>query len=239
MPIYQIADLLVRYDPQYPMLNTRSEQYRTAETTDAAAWIGADAQTLENLHQIHPNLSLEECEYMQAGREFFTLLLSHDGMMLHASAVVVDGAAYLFSAPSGTGKSTHTALWLKKFGDGAFLLNDDKPALRILDGKVYAYGAPFSGKFDLSVNVRMPVQGIAFIERSETNRIVRKSGKDALYALLNQTVRPREVPLYTKLLQIIQTITEQIPIYTLYCNMDPQAADLSYEVMRKGNEDED
>ena len=234
MPTYRIADLLVRYEPEYPMLRARSEKYRAPQDPSAKE-IGKDKEAITVLHQNYPTLTLEECEYMQLGKEFFYLLLLHGGMMLHASAVVVDGAAYLFSAPSGTGKSTHTALWLKKFGEDAYLLNDDKPALRVFEDGIYAYGAPFSGKYDLSVNERVPVRGIAFIERSETNRIERKDSKEALYALLNQTVRPRELPLYTRLLQTVQKVTQEVPIYTLYCNMAPQAADLSYETMRKGN----
>ena len=239
MSLYRIADLLVQYEPQYAMLRGRSEKYRAESTDESAPCIDCDRQTLAEMCLAFPQLTVEECEYMQVGRAFFNLLLSHSGMMLHASAVVVGERAYLFSAPSGTGKSTHTALWLKKFGNRAYLLNDDKPALRIASDRVYAYGAPFSGKFDLSVNTRVPVEGIAVIERSETNHIERKNGRDALYALLNQTVRPVEVGLYTRLLQTVQTVIQTVPIYTLYCNMDPQAADVAYETMRKGNNHED
>ena len=74
----------------------------------------------------------------------------------------------------------------------------------------------------------------AFLERSEDNRIERMGGRDALYALLNQTVRPRAVPLYTRLLHVIQSVTQTVPIYRLHCNMDPRAAELSYETMKRG-----
>ena len=218
------------------MTRTRSEKYRIEDMVPSHA-LGMDRSLFEDTEKELPHLTQGECEYMQFGREFYSLLLLYDGMMLHASAVVVDEHAYLFSAPSGTGKSTHTALWLQKFGSDAYLLNDDKPALRVFPDGVYAYGTPFSGKYDLSVNVRVPLRGIAFIERSETNRMERMTGRDALYALLNQTIRPRNVQLYTNLLHVVQVITQTIPIYKLYCNMDPQAAELSYETMRKGIEE--
>lgn len=236
MPTYRIADIPVRFIPEHSMLHTRSEKYRIEGTVPSHA-LGTDRTVIEEMHQELPQLTHEECEYMHLGREFYSLLLQYDGMMLHASAVVVGGFAYLFSAPSGTGKSTHTALWLQKFGSDAYLLNDDKPALRVFHEGVYAYGTPFSGKYDLSVNERVPLRGIAFLERSETNRMERMTGREALYALLNQTVRPRDVPLYTKLLHVVQIITQTVPIYKLYCNMDPQAAELSYETMRKGIEE--
>ena len=72
-------------------------------------------------------------------------------MLLHSSCVVYEDKAYLFSAPCGTGKSTHTQIWLKRF-PGAYILNDDKPAIRIMEDGVYAFGTPFSGKTDLNVN---------------------------------------------------------------------------------------
>lgn len=98
--------------------------------------------------QENPHLTLEQCEYIFAGSEFYRKLINLGGFMLHASAIVVDNKAYLFSAPSGTGKSTHTKLWQECFGDKAIIINDDKPAIRIEEGKCFAYGTPFSGKTD-------------------------------------------------------------------------------------------
>ena len=82
---------------------------------------------------------------MWVGEAFYARLLQYDGMLLHASCVEKDGKAYLFSAKSGTGKSTHTHLWLRAFPDSR-IINDDKPAVRRMDGTFYACGTPFSGK---------------------------------------------------------------------------------------------
>ena len=87
--------------------------------------------------------------------------------MLHASAVVVDGDAYLFSAPCGTGKSTHASLWLKYLKHkNPYILNDDKPAIRIVNDNIYVYGTPFSGKTDKNKNEKANLKGIAFLEQS-------------------------------------------------------------------------
>ena len=82
----------------------------------------------------------ESIEYMETGKQFYCSLIFYEGSMLHASAVELDGKAYLFSGDSGAGKSTHTKLWQTVFGESAIVFNDDKPALRCVDGKWYAYG---------------------------------------------------------------------------------------------------
>lgn len=233
MNTYRIADVTVQYAPQYPMLAERSEKYRVADDP-AAPVLAYTPEDFAASCEKHPALDLPTTEYMLLSGLYYRYLLLHGGMMLHASAVVVDNAAYLFSAASGTGKSTHTGLWLQHFGDRAYILNDDKPAMRVLPDGVYAYGTPFSGKYDISVNRCVPVRGIAFLSRDETNSIEPMRGQAALYAMLNQTVRPREVELYLHLLRVLNQITKQVPIYALHCNMEPDAVLTSYSEMVKG-----
>ena len=123
----------------------------------------------------HPELNNDDWEYMLTGSDFYTALIDFDGILLHSSCVAVDGVAYAFSADSGTGKSTHTQLWLKHFGDRAHIVNDDKPAIRFIDGKVYACGTPWSGKYDYSTPEILPLGGICFLERSKTNQIKKQT----------------------------------------------------------------
>ncbi len=189
-------------------------------------------QTTPDLLQQHaPYLSLEDCEYISSGERFYRQLLKYNGMMLHASCVVVDDRAYLFSAPSGTGKSTHTNLWLKQFGDHAYILNDDKPALRLEDCTWYAYGTPWSGKHDINRNVRIPIAGIAVLERGSINRITPLKGAAAITAMLNQTVRPADPGYRICILETLDKLISQVPIWKLQCNTDPAAALVSYRAM--------
>ena len=187
----------------------------------------------EKGHAVLPHLSMEDCEYLGTGFNFYYKLLEYEGMMIHASAVMMDGYAYLFAANPGTGKSTHTGLWQKVFGkDRAKILNDDKPAVRLIHDKVYAYGTPWSGKTDLNINTSVPLAGICILERGEQNQIERFAGANAIFELFKQTARPKDPKLAQLVLENLDKIMRRVPIWKLKCNMDPEAAMVSYEAMR-------
>lgn len=185
----------------------------------------------QKLKEKHPEISDESCEYLSTGSSFYRQLIKFNGIMLHSSAIVVDGRAYLFTAPCGTGKSTHTALWLREFGERAFILNDDKPAMRLEDGVFYAYGTPWSGKTAQNVNCRVPIGGICILARGEKNEIQRVTGKTAIFGLFSQTMRPKNEEYMNKILDLIARLIDSVPIWQLHCNTDPEAAHVSYEAM--------
>lgn len=185
----------------------------------------------EEKKEKYPHLSDSDGEYLASGFDFYKKLLHFGGFQLHSSAVVVDGKAYLFTANPGTGKSTHTGLWLQLFGERAFILNDDKPALRLIDGTWYAFGTPWSGKHDISVNTGVPVAGIAVLERGEINRIAPLGGQEAVLPIIRQCNRPKAAEYRVRLMALLDQLITQIPIWKLQCNMDPEAAIVSYEAM--------
>lgn len=186
----------------------------------------------------------ETADFLYETRQFYNKILDYNGMMLHASAVAVDNEAYLFSASSGTGKSTHTKLWLNKFGERAFILNDDKPIIRILDDGIYAYGAPWCGSSDIGRNAKAPLKAICFMERAERNWIKRMIKADSMPIIMNmfyQTFRQLDqydcmTPITrenaAKYIDIIAKVIEAVPIYQMGCNMDPEAAEVAYNGMK-------
>ena len=127
------------------------------------------------------NISPEEYEYMESGAHFYGQLLNFNGLMLHSSAVAMNGNAYLFSGPCGRGKSTHTRLWQSAFGEAASVFNDDKPALRRLDTGWFAYGTPWCGKDGINKNEKWPLAGICFLKKAEHNRIRQLTPEEALH----------------------------------------------------------
>ncbi len=228
---YRIAGLTVKLD-SFGRTVTQAEPY-ACPPAEPDMTVCTDWRELQSRQ---PHLSDEDSEYIATCSDFYRKLLDFDGMMLHASAVVVDGRAYLFSADSGTGKSTHTQLWLKAFGDRAQILNDDKPALRLEDGTWYAYGTPWSGKYDLNANLRVPLAGIALLERGEQNTIEPFAGSGAVYGILEQTMRPWEPRLRGKLLVLLDKLLRSVPLWKLKCNMELEAARIAYAAMAHGQE---
>ena len=150
--------------------------------------------------------------------------------MLHSSCVEKDGKAYLFSARSGTGKSTHTHLWVDNLS-GTRIVNDDKPALVCEDGKWYVWGTPFSGKTDENVNVKIPVRGIVFLHRSKENKVEKMHPARAVALLIEQTINPVNRDMAEKMLDLADLLLRSVPVFSLGCNMDPEAALVSYKAM--------
>lgn len=228
MQTYQIADLSVNMDTWGRTLQ-QAQIYAISPSQTPDISIPSEA---EQTKQVFPHLSLDECEYMATGRQFYSRLLQFDGLMIHSSAVVMDGKAYLFSAPSGTGKSTHTRLWQRVFGeDRAQILNDDKPAVRLVDGCWYAYGTPWSGKSTTSLNLRVPIAGICFLKRGPENSIRKLPPAQAAFRILDQTVRTKDFRLRELLLAAVDKLVSNVNVYEMQCNMEPEAAMLSHRVI--------
>ncbi|MBP3362176.1 MAG: hypothetical protein J6N52_15100 [Clostridia bacterium] len=233
MKLHRIADLYVGIDFKYPTMTAQTVKFLSddrPEIVDIVVW--ASDESIQNTMKKYPNLTADNCEYLITGSGFYNSLIDFDGLMIHSSSVLYKGAAYLFSADPGTGKSTHTQLWKKAFGDEAEILNDDKPAVRIIDGTAYAYGTPWSGKTDLSINACAPVKGICFLERGTANEIKRVEPGEILKDILKQTIRPSDEQRMDKLLSNLDRLLRMVPVYRLKCNMELEAAHVSFEGMK-------
>ncbi len=236
MNLHKIAGLTVDMGYKYETMQKQAYAYKVdvpCEKPDMTIYL-PDEVLLEKQKE-EPSLTLDNCEYLYTGAAFYSGLLYFGGFMLHSSAVVMDGKAYLFTADSGTGKSTHTSLWQKAFGaDRAQILNDDKPAIRIGNDGIFACGTPWSGKTDLNINKIVPIGAIGFLERSEDNWIERKQGGEVVGKLLKQTVRPPQMEEMDALLRYVDIVLKEVPVYSLGVNMTVDAAKMAYEVMSKG-----
>ncbi|MCR5294713.1 MAG: hypothetical protein K6E30_06000 [Lachnospiraceae bacterium] len=156
----------------------------------------------------------------------------YDTFLFHGSVVAADGLGYLFTAKSGTGKSTHTRLWRELLGDRAFMVNDDKPLIRVgSDGKTSVFGTPWDGKHRLSRNIETPLKAICVLDRAEDNRICAVSKGDIRPMLLQQVYRPSDGEALRRTLELLDRM--DLEFYHLFCNMDIRAAELSYGVMSR------
>ena len=163
-------------------------------------------------------------------------LVNHDTVLFHGSVVAVDGQAYLFTAKSGTGKSTHTRLWREMLGERAVMVNDDKPFLRVTDDGVVACGSPWNGKHRLGMDIQVPLKAICILERGQENKIVRIEPQEGLHMLLQQSNRPNDAKMMGTYLGMIDTIAKCVPLFRMRCNMDPEAAVMAYHAMAERNE---
>ena len=155
-------------------------------------------------------------------------LLERDTLLLHGSTVAVDGQAYLFTAPCGTGKSTHTRFWREQFGDRAVMVNDDKVFLQLRRDSVWAYGSPWTGKHGIGTNISVPLKGICFLQRGTENQIQKAMPEKWLPELIHQSFLPEEQ--YSAL---VLQLAERIPLWEMFCTKDPQAATIAYESMSR------
>ena len=158
-------------------------------------------------------------------------LFDRDVLLIHGSAVAVDGTGYLFTANCGTGKSTHTRYWREVFGNRAVMVNDDKPFLRIAPEGVTLYGAPWSGKHGLHTNVAVPLQGICILERGAENRIRRISAEDGLPMLLHQSQPPLAEEKTEAFSRLVRQLARTVPLWRMECTKDPCAAAVTHDAM--------
>lgn len=172
-------------------------------------------------------------ETLAVYRQIAARLPQYDTLLFHGSVVAMEDCAYLFTAKSGTGKSTHTRLWREVFGSRAYMVNDDKPLLRIQDGIVYACGTPWDGKHRLSTNAMVPLRGLCILERDSSNHIEPISLREAFPMLFQQSYRPTEPAQLVRVLNLLDRISQTVPLYRMGCTIDPEAARMAYRCMHK------
>lgn len=169
-------------------------------------------------------------ETLAVYRKIAAALLEHDILLYHGSVLAYDEKAYLFTAPSGTGKTTHSRLWLSEI-PGAYILNGDKPLLRVENDRAYACGTPWQGKEKYGRNEILPLEAICILERDTCNHIESVSFRDALPVLLAQCNRPDEAQPMLRTLALIDRLGRMTRLYRLGCNMEPEAARVSFRAM--------
>ena len=165
-------------------------------------------------------------------RKIAEALFDRNILVLHGSVIAVDGNGYLFTARSGTGKSTHTRFWRETFGNRAVMVNDDKPFLR-MEAQILVCGAPWSGKHGLDTNITVPLKGICILERGPENRIRPMEPSEALPMLLHQSHHPLEESKHPQLQTMVEDLAHRIPLWKMECSLDPKAAEVAFEAMSR------
>lgn len=157
----------------------------------------------------------------------------HDTLLMHSSVVENGGKGYMFLGVSGRGKSTHSDLWTEHI-QGSTLINDDNPVLRIAsDGTPIIYGSPWSGKRPIYKDVHYPIGGLAAIEQAKENRIRKENVPTAFGILLNSCSTLKfDKSIHMSICGTVSKVLERLPVYTLSCRPDKEAAEVSSNVLK-------
>ncbi len=153
-----------------------------------------------------------------------------DAFIMHAASFDVKGTGVCLLAHSGVGKTTHLTRWKAYLGDKMTVVNGDKPIVRFMDNKPYAFGSPWKGKENLGENTKTEIKYLCFIERDSKNYAEVLDKKDALERILNQVYMPRTNPLATaKTLELIDKLLSECSLWIIHCNMDKNAGEIIYK----------
>ncbi len=217
--IYEIAGLKVEMEPNYDRLTRQSAAYASSGTP--VMRVEPDPGDLARVAL--DTASVEEQEYICCGAAFCRELIGHERFFLHASAVVYEDAAYLFSAPSGTGKSTHAKLWQELYD--APPLNGDLNLIGIADGKPVVYGLPWCGTSGIFTTETYPLGGVIFLRQDKMNT-VQALTPDTCALMLSQRIIS---PTWTKemLLSVLTFCEQATPLITCFelrCTPQAEAA---------------
>lgn len=165
--------------------------------------------------------------FLYAGVAYRNRLIKMNGLQIHSSSIDYMGNGIIFSAPSGTGKSTHTGMWKEIYGDAVNYINDDRPAVRFIDGKAMLCGTPWSGKSDLFTNTIVPLKCIVMLEQSPENKIFRLTKEKALHLLMPRCFLPYfDQEMMEEAICILERIIDDIPVLHLHCRPDHEAVEL-------------
>lgn len=218
--------------PCYPEIHSLCREY-LCEEGEPEYWIQVSEQEIRKEQmQEGPVFPGGYLETLAVYRKLAAWMMDQDTILLHGSAVAAGGRAYLFTAPSGTGKSTHTRLWREYLGEEAIMINDDKPLLQIEKDRVTVFGTPWNGKHGLGNNLSAPLAGICVLRQGKENRIRRLTKPEAFPLLFNQIYRPgRKTEKIEHLLSLLDNLLA-FPVWQMDCTISREAAKLAYETMK-------
>ena len=240
MRVYRMAERTIGIESLYERVHTRCAAYRTEGAPDFIVGTTPADIDFERVQSAREDQlegrqprqwSEEYLEELAIYRKIAERMPAYDTFLVHGSAVAVDGWGYLFTAKSGTGKSTHARLWQELLGDRLVYVNDDKPLVRIAPDGAVIYGTPYDGKHHRSSDVAVPLRAVCFLRRGRENSIRACSTRDAFPRLLQQVYTPADQEALRRTLSLLQALTAQVRFYELACNMDPEAARVAFEGM--------
>lgn len=223
--VYLVQGKFYRY--QGPLMNAYPETWRSCQAIDPTKpnEIQVYLRTMENL--------LPEGNLVEAlGLDY--LLGQRGKVMLHASFIEYQGRGILFTAPSGTGKSTQADLWTQVYPETT-IINGDRAVFGVEDGMVMGYGMPFCGSSGIALNRSCPVQAIVVLRQGKFNQVQRLTGAKAAQLLLSECVlNPWDRQVMDRVMDTVTQVVERCPIYLYHCLPDATAVEFLRRIVFEG-----
>lgn len=229
--IYEIAGLRVKIENKYDFTTKFCQEYLAEDQLSPVSIVAKITdEEFEEEKKASPGYSdgyIENiCLYRSICRQMPTL----GRILLHCSVLEYDGNAYAFLGRSGTGKSTHTKLWLKYLSPTR-VINGDKPVLEHNEGNFIAYGTPWMGKERWGTRAKSPLRGLCFLEQAKVNVVRKLTASEVSQRLFSQILIPTEENEAIATLDLVDKMINEIPAYLLQCDISEEAVKQSFEAM--------
>lgn len=231
----KIADIVVRIEHRFNYVQWLCREYIVSNevTPDLSVTVSEEELRAEMAIAEHPVTEAYAegvCVYRAICKQ---LPVRFNAYLMHCAVIEYEGRGYAFAAKSGTGKSTHIALWQKRFGDAVHIVNGDKPIMRFTEKELLAYGTPWCGKEGFQTNTSTPLKAICFIERAKENTIRKIGADEAVMRIFHQILSPEDLATVDALFPLLDRTLREIPCYVLGCNISEEAAEVAYTGMNK------
>lgn len=228
----KLADKTIQIESQYPELKSFFKDYIIEDTTTdlSVSWT-RDEILFEQARSEEKEFSFAYLETLAALRKIAEILPQYQRFLIHGASITFDDSAYLFTAPSGTGKSTHIRLWRKHLGERVNIVNGDKPFVSMQHSHPRIYGTPWAGKENWQRNCCAPLKGICFLQRATCNSIRRLEPSECLPMLFKQVHLPANPVAAGLTLELIDQLINTVPLYLLECDISEEAVRCSFEAM--------
>lgn len=224
----EMAGLRIGLETETPYIKRQCAPFLTELAPDFTV-SASEAEIAAELALVpsHPAVAESVCLY----RAIAEKLPDYDRFVLHGATIQTGGRAYIFTAKSGTGKSTHIRLWQRRYGDEVRIVNGDKPILWKQNGVFYACGTPWCGKEGLTSTDNVPVGAMVLLERAAQNSIRKATSNELIQAIFHQIYRPKDEGRLLRFLALLDEFLTATPIWRLGCNMELEAAELAHDAI--------
>lgn len=229
----KLADLLIEIHPRYPTLEEFCKDYICKEEpADTKILVQITDKEIEaEQEKAEEEYSPQYLETLATLRQIADQMPEYNRLLCHGAVITWKDKGYMFTAPSGTGKSTHIAQWRKYLGEDVQIVNGDKPLMKVTEEEIRLYGTPWAGKERWQKNRSTRLDGICILQQAKENTIRRLSPVEALPMLIRQLYFTDNTTYAGKTLELLDILLRNVPMYLLECDISREAVRCSFEAL--------